>query len=356
MTARVAGLLFAALLIVATARAARAECRTFIDNRGGRLAYVVRQKEPVDLYAYVGLPNDMRDEKPKSFEWTLDQAGASVVVDAGHPGHATFFPGLQRKLYGLTIVATSSAKERCSPATLQIIVDLDYEQFVAIDQWTGSAHDELTPGTPLRSPSGELRATMEFSQLSLPMYLGVAASRLTYQHPANAPSGKCPASDPGCVTVVAPAFYGPRGAGQQYVPAATISESIVDLRFGIKALDPRIYLGAAYVNRAWNAPNHGNLHGVAFVIDKLPDLDQRFTLLGSFAYAPSASGVWRAADGRRFNVTYTYARYRIGGAYVFFPGKYFLEGGVAEDRGSARSNAPADFTRSETFIGLGARL
>ncbi|HYW54279.1 MAG TPA: hypothetical protein VE826_09925, partial [Dongiaceae bacterium] len=182
-------------------------------------------------------------------------------------------------------------------------------------------------------------------------------SRLTYAHPANAASGACPAPDPGCVTVVAPNVYGPRGLGQQYLTARGVAESVVDVRFGLKAIDPRIYLGIGRMNRTWNALGHGNLRGTAFVIDKLPDLDQRITLLGSFAYAPSASGVWIGPDGRRFDVSYTYARYRIGGAYVLIAGRpWFLEGGVAEDRGSARGNAPADFTRSETFIGLGARF
>jgi hypothetical protein len=360
MIARFAGVLVATLVVLAGAqRAALADCRTFVDNRGGHLGYVVRQKEPVELYAYVGLPNNARDESPRDFEWNIDQSGAAVVKDVPPgAGHATFYPGLQRKLYRrVTVTAIRTSGERCTPTTLQIAVDLDYEQFIVVDQWTGSAHDELTPGTSLRSPSGEIRATMEFSQLSLPMYVSASASRLTYSHPANALSGACPAPDPGCVTGVAPDFYGPRGLGQQYIGARTISESVVDVRFGLKVIDPRIYLGVAYVNRAWNAPGHGNLRGSAFVIEKLPDLDQRVTLLGSFAYAPSASGVWTGPDGRRFNVTYTYARYRVGGALVLFAGRpWFVEGGVAEDRGTARVNAPADFTRSETFIGLGARF
>jgi hypothetical protein len=359
MNARLLGAVGFALAICSFASAVNANepaCTTFIDNRGGRLMYVVRQKEPIELFAYVGLPNHVRDEAPKQVEWTLDQAGAAIVPDEKHIGRAAFFPGLQRKLYHITIRATSSSGHPCVPTTLQILVDLDYEQFVAIQMWTGSARDEFSPGTPLRSPSGDARVTAEFSQLSVPLYFSLAASRLTYQHPANTRHAACPAADPGCVTVVAPGLYGPPGAGQQYVPTATLSESVMDMRFGIKAVDPRIYLGAGYVNRAWDAPRRGNLSGVAFVIEKLPDLDQRFTLLGSFAYAPSASGTWTGPDGRRFSVSYTYARYRIGGAYVFFPGKWFLEGGVGEDRGSGRSNAPADFTRAETFVGVGARL
>jgi hypothetical protein len=357
--ARLFGVAAFALLVLALGRVAFAQqrpCTTFIDNRHGHLVLTVRQKEPVELYAYVGVPPNGRDEVPADFTWDLDQAGARVVKDETLKGHATFFPGLQRKLYRVTITGFDHARNKCSPTTLQIEVDLDYEQFVAVDGWSGTAHDEFSPGTQLRSGSGEIRTALEFSQLSVPLYVGISVSRAMYQHPSNAARGTCPAADPGCVTTIAPNVYGPRGTGQRYVPVIGLTESVFDARAGVKVIDPRVYLGIAYVNRSLSAPGYGSVSGVAFVADKLPDLDQRFSFLASFVYAPSASGIATAPDGRRYTIAYAYARYRLGATYVLYPGHYFVEGGAAEDRGAARANAPADFTRSQTFFGIGARL
>ena len=61
------------------------------------------------------------------------------------------------------------------------------------------------------------------------------------------------------------------------------------MRFAVRVLQPRIYIGVGYL---WVANNYGypNLNGVGFGGEKLPDLNHFFSFFGSVWYYPSVNG------------------------------------------------------------------
>jgi hypothetical protein len=161
-----------------------------------------------------------------------------------------------------------------------------------------------------------------------------------------------------CVTTVG-------GYGQTYVPGFQASDTDVDVRFGLKVVDPRIYIGVGYL---WHEGNYGypRTSGVGFGIEKLPDLDHVFSVYGSLYYYPSVSGNFQfpgsAPPGLAGTVqSLSYRDLLYQGGVTFTLGKFdglgvFLDANYLGDNERVKNLAPSSETHSGAAVGIGVKF
>ncbi|MDQ6929797.1 MAG: copper amine oxidase N-terminal domain-containing protein [Candidatus Eremiobacteraeota bacterium] len=228
-------------------------------------------------------------------------------------------------------------------------------------------YNEFDPGIKQPNDSSyAVRGAIEIPLLGLPFMLEGDYRQIGYQHnqsifPASGPAsvncasppnalipGQVPGNgDPGCVTVI--------GAnGQTFVPNFSPRDYDFDGRLGLKILDPRVYIGVGYMYRTGNY-GYPRLNGVGVGLEKLPDLDQPFSVFGSAYYYPNVRGTCGTdvCPTGPYTLAYNIFKYQIGATYNFGNSPIFIEGGFLGDRGRNKSNAPSDFTHNAGFIGLG---
>jgi hypothetical protein len=233
------------------------------------------------------------------------------------------------------------------------------EGFIAGDYIISpKVYNEFSPGNTGKSGSYNVKAGYEFNLFNLPWLLEGDYRSFSYPHNgtpeyplltglaglARAQAGEInPPGDPGWVTVI-----GPSGSGQTFVPSFTARDTDLDLRWGLKIADPRIYVGVGYI---WRSTNYGypKQNGFGFGAEKLPDLDQPFSIYGSLWYYPNVKG--SSPD-----LEYRIYKYDIGGTYNFGSSPVYLDFGYLGDRGSNKNNAPADFTHNGPHVGLGVHF
>ncbi len=249
-----------------------------------------------------------------------------------------------------------------APVATPVPVVAPYQDhFVAGDYiLSPKVYNEFSPGNT-GSSSYALRGAFEFNLLNLPWMIEGTFEK--WQYPHNVATNFGPscivglpgssAGTQGCVTVIG-------GGGQTYVPAFTVNEWNGDGRLGLKIADPRIYIGVGYMVHTGNY-GYPSLNGVGFGLEKLPDLDQAFSLYGSAYYYPTVSGKYTVpsgpATGQTFTLAYSVLRYQIGATVGFgrnFP--LFLDLGLIGDRGRNKTNAPVDYTHNGGYIGLGIKF
>ena len=151
------------------------------------------------------------------------------------------------------------------------------------------------------------------------------------------------------------------GKGRQglvFVPAFDGRDDDIDARFALKVANPRIYIGIGYEFRNTNYEGGAfptQQHGLGVGVEKLPDLDQAFSLFGSMYYYPSltTNGSQNLGDGTFGQVQYRYLKYNVGLTLDLGHSPLFLEGGYLGDRGYDKQNAPSDFTHQGPYAGLG---
>jgi hypothetical protein len=235
------------------------------------------------------------------------------------------------------------------------------DHFVAGDYiLSPKVYNEFSPGNTGNS-SYALRGAMEFSLFNLPWMIEGTFEKWQYPHNVAANFGpSCipgllgsSAGTQGCVTVIG-------GNGQTYVPAFTAQEWNGDGRLGLKVADPRIYIGVGYMVHTGNY-GYPSLNGIGFGLEKLPDLDQAFSIYGSAYFYPNVNGTYTVPSGPQagtaFKLAYRILRYQIGATVTLgrnFP--LFLDLGFIGDRGSNVTNAPSDYTHNGAYIGLGLKF
>jgi len=223
-----------------------------------------------------------------------------------------------------------------------------YDHFVAGDYVISpKVYNEFSPGNTGKS-SYAVRGAVEFPLAGLTWM--VAGDFRQYQYPHNCTTaiGAVP-PDPQCFVT------GIGQGGQTFVPAFTAKDQDVDARLGLKVADPRIYIGVGYL---WRTTNYGypRQNGVGFGLEKLPDLDQTFSVYGSAYYYPNVKGTCGTdvCPTGPFDLEYRIFRYQIGGAINFGkPAGVFLDFGWLGDQGRNKLNAPSDFTHNGPYVGLG---
>ncbi len=208
-------------------------------------------------------------------------------------------------------------------------------------------YNEFSPGNTGKSGSYAIRGAVEFNVFNLPWMLAGDFRQYQYPHNCTTPI-PAPAGDQCNVTVIG-------NLGQTYVPAFTAKDTDVDARLGLKIADPRIYIGVGYL---WRTTNYGypRQNGVGFGLEKLPDLNQTFSVYGSAYYYPNIKGTCGTGvcPTGPYDLEYRILKYQIGGAINFgTPAGVFLDFGWLGDNGKNKQFAPSDFTHNGPYVGLG---
>lgn len=217
-------------------------------------------------------------------------------------------------------------------------------------------YNEFSPGNTGKSGSYAVRGAIEFNLFNLPWML--EGDYRQYQYPHNtgayAPGTPCNVAPPGgamgdqgCVTTIG-------RTGQTFVPAFNVRDYDFDGRLGLKVADPRIYVGVGYIYRTGNY-GYPRLKGLGFGAEKLPDLNQPFSLYGSLWYYPNVRGTCGTdvCPTGPYDLAYNILKYQVGGTFNFGNSGVFLDLGFLGDRGTNKSNAPVDYTHAGPYVGLG---
>ncbi|MDP9018754.1 MAG: copper amine oxidase N-terminal domain-containing protein [Candidatus Eremiobacteraeota bacterium] len=248
-----------------------------------------------------------------------------------------------------------------------------YDKFIVGDYiLSPKVYNEFSPGNTGRSGSYSVRGAYEVPISGLPFMIEGDYRQYQYPHnqgiatPAqgpgtvicNSPPAAIPLAPPGviltpgggdqgCVTAIG-------GAGQTFVPAFTARDYDFDGRLALKVLDPRVYIGIGYMYRTGNY-GYPKTNGFGFGAEKLPDLDQPFSIYGSAWYYPNVRGTCGTAvcPTGPYTLAYNILKYQLGGTFNFGNSPIFADFGFLGDRGKNKSNAPSDFSHNGAYIGLG---
>ncbi len=219
------------------------------------------------------------------------------------------------------------------------------DAFIAGDYiFSPKVYNEFSPGNTGKSGSYGVRGALEFNAFNLPWML--EGNFEQYQYPHNCAG----VGDPQCnVTTIG-------RTGQVFVPAFTPRDQDFDARFGLKVADPRIYVGVGYL---WRTNNYGypKESGFGFGAEKLPDLNQPFSVYGSAYYYPNAKGNFTdPGTGINYDLSYNILKYQLGLNYVFGGGPVFLDLGWQGINGKNKTNAPSDISANGPYLGLGIKF
>jgi hypothetical protein len=197
-------------------------------------------------------------------------------------------------------------------------------------------YNELSHGQQSTQADYALRGAAEFNIADLPLMIEGEVRRYTYRH------------ESGFVTQ-------PGRATQAFVPAVEARDDDIDGRLGIKLLEPRIYLGLAYLNKRNNAGTT-QLVGPGIGLEKLPDYEAPLGVYFSAYFYPNIVGqqtVTTVTGAQLATLRYRVLTYQLG--FSLAPGKspIFIDIGALGDRMTARGNAPSNETHLAPYAGIG---
>ena len=264
-----------------------------------------------------------------------------------------------------------------------------YEKYIAADYIISpKVYNELANGVSGKD-SFDAKAAVEFPTAGITLMLDGEFRQFQYEHPSlfgntqctnpgspgcqtvigsngNYRLGTCPnAADPGCVTVPGYQQYVNQTLlGQAYVPSFQAQERDIDVSLGLKVSDPRVYLAASYYGRTYNYLGYPNIKSLGFGVDKLPDLDEPWSLYGNIYFYPNAKATYVGPtsyllgplSGASFDFAYNILRYEVGATYNIGKTPLFAEAGFLGDQGYAHGDAPSGFSHSGFFIGGGVKF
>jgi hypothetical protein len=251
-----------------------------------------------------------------------------------------------------------------TPSPAPTAKPVNYEHFVVGDYvFNPKVYNEFSNGIASNNaPSFAVRGALEFPAFGLPWMVEADYRSYRYQHNSTYPppgttsaaygAALCGPGGPGdsvgsCVTTIG-------GNTQVYVPGFTAWDTDLDGRIGLKVVDPRIYVGVGYLTRAENYgyPRQG---GFGFGVEKLPDVDQVFSVYGSIWYYPYVSSSFSTLG----NFAYRDLKYAVGATYSFanFSGVgLFLDGGYMGDSLKNANLAPSAASHGAGYVGLGIKF
>jgi hypothetical protein len=242
-----------------------------------------------------------------------------------------------------------------------------YEHFIVGDYiFSPKVYNEFSPGNTGKGGSYSARGAVEFPAFGIPWML--EGDYRSYQYPHNndfspAELGTVPApctpggitGRVGCVTVIG-------GYGQTNVPSFTARDSDFDGRLGIRVAQPRIYIGVGYLHRDENY-GYPKQNGWGFGAEKLPDLNQPFSIYGSVWYYPNVWANFTYPAGAPLNLVGTtdklesrFLKYQIGGTVSLGNTGLFLDLGFLGDSIRNKNLMPADATHAGGYAGLGIKF
>ena len=206
-------------------------------------------------------------------------------------------------------------------------------------------YNEFSPGNTGNN-SWAARGAFEFNLLNIPWMIEGNYEQYGYPHNCGMATQKSSPLDPQCYVAVI------GGGGSSWVPAFNARDQDVDVRIGIRVLNPRVYIGVGYL---WRSSNYGypNMNNVGFGIEKLPDLEVPLSFYGSFWYYPNIQGNY-APTGLKLQ--YTLYKYQVGINYVLGKSPVFLDLGWMGDALNNKLNAPVNYTADGPYAGLGIKF
>jgi hypothetical protein len=249
-----------------------------------------------------------------------------------------------------------------TPTPTPTPVKVNYEHFVVGDYlFSPKVYNEFSNGIHGNQPSFAVRGAFEFPAFGLPWMIAGDYRSWQYQHNSTYPNnGQCdpppvntlvPPPDQSCVTIVG-------GGGSTYVPGFTAKDTDYDVVFGLTVVDPRIYIGVGYL---WRQNNYGYPieNGFGFGLEKLPDLDQPFSVYGSVYYYPSVQGGTPASYLPGGTISYRDLKYQGGITYTL--GKFegfgvFLDANYLGDSLKVKNLGPVNATHNAASVGLGFKF
>ena len=227
------------------------------------------------------------------------------------------------------------------------------EAFVAGDYvFSPKVYNEFSPGNAGNS-SWAIRGAGEFNLGHIPFMVEGAFEHWQYPHDCGgyvAGTHNYPAS---CyVTTIG-------GLGSSpVITTSPLWDQNVDLRLGVRVLDPRVYVGVGYL---WVSNNYGypNMNSVGFGGEKLPDLNHAFSFFGNIWYYPNVKGTYAvptAASGGPSSYSLAYDILKYQGGLTFAVGPAFIEAGWMGDSWANKQNAPVNRSYNGPFAGIGFRF
>ena len=241
-----------------------------------------------------------------------------------------------------------------TPSPAPTAKPVNYEHFIVGDYvFHPKVYNEFSNGIIGNNSSFAARGAIEFPAFGLPWMIEGDYRNYAYQHNGNYPANShiAPAGDPGYVTVIG-------GGGSSYVPGFTARDTDIDGRFALKVADPRLYVGVGYLSRSENY-GYPRQNGFGFGAEKLPDLDQPFSVYGSVWYYPSVEANYTTAAFGSQKFSYRDLKYQIGATYTIGsagPVGVFLDGGYLGDSLRNKSLAPSDSSHGGAYLGLGIKF
>jgi hypothetical protein len=249
-----------------------------------------------------------------------------------------------------------------------------YEGYVAGDYLIApKVYDEFSPGNTGKN-SYALKAAFEFPLFGLPWMISGRYDQINYPHnasgayptsgsvasaliasgtPSNPGTLSCPApGDAGCVTTIG-------GNGSTWVGPFTPQTQTYEGHFGLRILEPRIYLAAGYLERLNNF-GYPNVSGVGGGIEKLPDLDKPISVGASAFYYPQLKGNYVDGLGNSYSLQYRALVYdgsitfSLNGLEKRIP--LFLEVGYHGESDNNKQNAPINRNENGAYAGLGFKF
>lgn len=118
----------------------------------------------------------------------------------------------------------------------------------------------------------------------------------------------------------------------------------------------KTYAGLGYI-KFTNDYGFPRLGGVGVGAGKLPMLDRKFSLSGSFYWYPNVNGTCSAQVCTAGATVFAYSTfdYDLAGTYTL-RSRLFLNAGYSGDRLGAKASAPSNISHSGVYAGLGLHL
>ncbi|MGA3037605.1 MAG: copper amine oxidase N-terminal domain-containing protein [Vulcanimicrobiaceae bacterium] len=221
-----------------------------------------------------------------------------------------------------------------------------YDRFVSADIIPlPRVYNEFT-GAGTSSSSGvsnDIRAAVELPITAIHLMLDGQYSAWRWTHPT------------GPVTQLG-------GAGASVVNAFGGVDQNLSFDFGIRVAYPRVYFIEGYMSD-WTNYGYPRIGGIGYGLEKLPDLDQKFTWNGRFWFGSSVHGHYDpftvgAATIPGGTLSYRVTQYEAGLNWNLGGGNgpLFAQAGFQGEYWSPGTNAPAKRRMYGPYAGLGVRF
>ena len=241
--------------------------------------------------------------------------------------------------------AVSAAPSTPAPTPTPAPVATPYKDVFIVGDYIFSpkVYNEFSPGNKGKT-SYSVRGGAEFNLFNLPWM--IEGNYEQFQYPHNCAG----VGDLQCnVTTIGQ-------TGQTFVPSFQARDQDFDGRFGLKVIDPRIYVGVGYLYRT-NNYGYPKLNAFGYGAEKLPDLNQPFSVYGSAWYYPNAKGNFTdPGTGLGYTLAYNILKYQVGGTIAFGKSPVFIDLGYMGLNGKNKTNAPVDFSENGPYLGLGIKF